>query len=108
MSGAIGASIDIVLDGDGCWPDLTAKRAAGKVVWDARLAAVSLLPDGEVIDGFTGERKRIPIVTLRVELPDGTTAIVQVKLDALKMITRAFDGRLEYLAELAAKGGVPS
>lgn len=98
-------SIDIKLDGDGCWPDLTAKQETGKVVWNARLAAVSLLPDGEVSDGITGAIKRVPIVTIRFELPDGTTALAQAKLDMLESIVRAFKGRLEYLAELRAKGG---
>lgn len=98
-------SIDIHMDGDGCWPDLAAKHEAGKVVWDARLAAVCLLPDGEVTDGFTGERKRVPILTLRFELPDGTTALAQAKLEMLEAIVRGMKGRLEYIAELKAKGG---
>lgn len=96
-------SIDIKLDGDGCWPDLTAKQETGKVVWNARLAAVSLLPDGEVSDGITGAIKRVPIVTIRFELPDGTTALAQAKLDMLESIVRAFKGRLEYLAESQGK-----
>lgn len=98
-------SIDIKLDGDGCWPDLTAKHEAGKVIWNAELSGVSLLPDGEVTDGLTGKIKRVPILTLRVELPDGTSALAQVKLDMLASIVRAMKGRLEYLGELAAKGG---
>lgn len=98
-------SLDIMLDGDGCWPDLRDKHLEGKVEWNARLAAVSLLPDGEVTDGITGNVKRMPIVTVRFELPDGTTALAQVKLDMLESIVRAFKGRLEYIAELKAKGG---
>jgi hypothetical protein len=98
-------SIDIALDGDGCWPDLSEKHEAGKVIWNARLAAISLLPDGEVTDGFTGKTRRVPILTLRFELPDGTTALAQAKLEMMETIVRAMKSRLEYLAELAAKGG---
>lgn len=101
-------SISIMMDGDGCWPDLTEKHEAGKVIWDAQLAGVSLLPDGEVTDGFTGRTKRVPIVTVRFELPNGTTALAQVKLEMLESIVRSFKGRLEYLAELKAKGGQDS
>ncbi len=97
-------SIDIQLDGDNCWPDLKPKIAEGRVV-HAELKGVALLPDGEAIDGFTGEHKLVPIITLRVELPDGTTALAQVKLDMMKMVTRAMDGRLQYIADLKAKGG---
>jgi len=101
------SSIDIVLDGDGCWPDLIDKPT-GKVVWNARLAAISLLPDGEVTDGFTGERKRVPILTLRVELSDGTTVLAQAKLQTIEAVVRAMEGRLEYLAKLKSKGGTDS
>lgn len=99
------ASIDIKLDGDGCWPDLTEKHKAGKVIWDAQVSAVSLLPDGDVMDGFTGETKRMPIVTIRFELPDGTSALAQMKLDMMEMIVRALKGRMQYIAELRASGG---
>jgi hypothetical protein len=98
-------SIDINFDGDGCWPDLKAKHETGKVEWHAELAAVSLLPDGEVKDGVTGEIKRLPIVLIRIELRDGTTAIAQVKLGMLENIVGALRGRMGYLADLKAKGG---
>jgi hypothetical protein len=101
-------SIDIQMNGDGCWPDLHEKHAAGKVIWDARLGGVSLLPDGDAIDGFTGEAKKLPILTLRIELPDGTSALAQVKLEMLSTIVGAMKSRMDYLAELKAKGGVDS
>jgi hypothetical protein len=99
-------SIQICLDGDQCWPDLTALGEAGKV-HTAQLAAVALLPDGEVkrLDGSIG---RVPIVTLRIALPDGQVALAQVKLDTLEQVVRAMRGRLDYLREMAATGGVPS
>ncbi len=97
-------SIDIKMDGDGCWPDLKEKHAAGQVEWHASLASVSLLPDGEVTD-LTGKSRRVPIVTLRIEMPDGKVALAQVKLEMLDTIVRGFKSRIEYLAELEAKGG---
>lgn len=96
-------SIDIQLDGDNCWPEIR-----GKVIANVELTGVALLPDGEVIDGVTGARKRVPILLLRVDLPDGTVAIAQIKVEMLNMIASAMKGRLEYLAELKAKGGVDS
>jgi hypothetical protein len=100
-------SIDIEMNGDGCWPDLHEKHAQGKVIWDARLSAVSLLPDGDVIDGFTGEARKVPILTLRIELPGGTSALAQVKLEMLSTIVAAMKSRIEYLAELKAVGVDP-
>lgn len=101
-------AISIQLDGDGCWPDLTEKHKQGKVIWDAQLTSVSLLPDGEVTDGFTGEVKQMPILTVRFELPDGMTVLAQVKLDMLETIVRAMRSRMQYIAELKASGGLDS
>lgn len=91
-------SIDIQLDGDGCWPDLVELHKAGKVEFHAQLAGVALLPDAAVTDSFTGAERHVPAVTLRMHLPDGTVALAQLKLEMLETIVRGFHARLEYLA----------
>jgi hypothetical protein len=93
-------TIDLQLDGDGCWPDL-------KDFVLAALSGVALLPDGEVL-GLDGKKRRMPILTLRVELADGGTALAQIKVEMLEAVLGAVRGRLAYLGELAAKGGMPS
>jgi hypothetical protein len=96
--------IDLQLDGDSCWPDLKEKIREG-LVTHAVLEGLALLPDGEVTDGVTGEIKRVPILTLRVLLPDGTIALPQVKVEMLDMIMAGVRGRLGYLADLKKAGG---
>lgn len=93
--------IDIQLDGDGCWRDL------GDFVV-GELTGVALLPDASTIDTLTGEQKRVPAMTLRVQLPDGRTVLALVKVEMMSTIVRALKGRLEYLAELEARGGAES
>jgi hypothetical protein len=100
-------NIDLQLEGDECWPDLTELGAAGKLD-HAALVGVALLPDAEATDTLTGRTKRVPAVTLRIALPDGRVGLAQIKVDMLRMIVRALDGRLEYLADLASTGGTPT
>jgi hypothetical protein len=97
-------SVDIQLQGDGCWPDLVVLHEAGKVHWHGQLVGVALLPDAAVVDTFTGIERKVPAVTLRMDVGDGTLAIAQMKLDMLETIVRAFRSRLEYLAEQQAAG----
>jgi hypothetical protein len=97
-------SIDIQLDGDNCWPDLDAKADAGQVSV-AELVGVALLPDAIVTNMLTGAERRVPAVTLRLHLPDGRIVLAQLKVEMLETLARAMRGRLDYLAELKAKGG---
>lgn len=99
--------IDLQLDGYHCWPELAELRAAGKLD-EAHLVGVALLPDAEVVNTLTGECARVPALTLRFTLPDGRVGLAQIKVDMFAMIARAMQGRIEYLAELAAKGGKPT
>jgi hypothetical protein len=92
--------IDIQLDGDECWPDL-------REFVIAALSGVALLPDGEVM-GLDGKTRRVPILTFRVELPDGTVALAQIKVEMLEMVLGAVRGRLAYIAHLTERGGTPS
>jgi hypothetical protein len=52
----------IILDGEGCWPDL-----AEKGFTKGELEAVAALPNGTVSGA--------PSVTVRVTLPDGTIVL---------------------------------
>jgi hypothetical protein len=61
-----------------------------------------------VIDTFSGLTRRVPALTLRVQLEDGSVALACIKVDMLDTVLRAMKGRLEYLAELKAQGGTPS
>lgn len=61
--------LDINLDGDGCWPDLAEKKAAGKLHEPGRLAGVALLKNGTTSGKHT--------VTFRVELPDGSVVTAE-------------------------------
>jgi hypothetical protein len=99
-------SIQICLEGDNCWPDLPALAEAGKL-FEASLVAVALLPDAQVkrLDGSIG---RVPSLTLRIAMSDGRVGLAQIKVETLETVVRAARGRLDYLRELAATGGVPS
>lgn len=102
-------AIDLCLDGDKCWPDLTELDAAGRLA-QGELVAVALLPDA-LVSKPDGSQYCAPVLTLRITLPDGLSrevVLVQVKLDMLNMIVRAVTGRLAYLASLTARGGTPS
>jgi hypothetical protein len=93
-------TIDLQLDGDECWPDLKEFELGA-------LSGVALLPDGEVT-GLDGKTRRVPILTFRVELPDGTVALAQIKFETLEVVLGAVRGRLAYIADLAKRGGTPS
>jgi len=88
--------LDIKLDGDRCWPDLADKASAGQIV-ETQTIAVALLPGG-MTSGAAA-------VAIRIDLPDGRIVIAQTSQMLFDSAARAFRGRLEYLAELAAKGG---
>lgn len=93
-------TLQIKLDGDGCWPDLTE-------IEPGELEGVALLPDGDVTDGFTGVTRKVPIVLLRVRSQaTGKVVIAQAKLDMLEAAVRAMRGRIRYLEEqrASAKG----
>lgn len=84
--------MNILLDGDGCWPDLK-ERPEGQVL-DLPIAAVAFLPGGM----SSGK----PSICFRFELPDGRTVLAQTSNELLQAAARAFKGRLEYLEEQAA------
>lgn len=87
------------LDGDHAWPDLEQKITAGQII-ELEHIEVALLPGGMSSGGAS--------VAIRLDLPDGRTVIAQTSQALFDSAARAFRARLEYLAELAAKGGASS
>jgi hypothetical protein len=73
--------LSIILDGDGCWPDL-----AEKEVVEADLTAVAPLEHGTALGK--------PTVTFRVDLPDGKVVLAQTTLSLFLSAADAFKARL--------------
>jgi hypothetical protein len=88
----------IKLEGDASWPDL-ASKPDGQII-EIEHIELALLPGGM----SSGKAS----VAIRLDLPDGRTIIAQTSQELFDAAARAFRGRLEYLAELAAKGGAAS
>lgn len=74
-------SLDIQLDGDGCWPDL-----GQKLYNEATLTSVALLQAGTV----SGK----PTVSFRVETEDGHILIAQTTLSLLLSACDAMKARV--------------
>lgn len=85
----------IKLEGDHSWPDL-ADKPDGQII-DIQTIEMALLPGGMA----SGKAS----VAIRIDLPDGRVVIAQTSQELFDAAARAFRARLEYLAELAAKGG---
>lgn len=69
-------ALQVVLDGDNCWPDLRTGFIEGEWVGIARL------PRGTVSGKVT--------VTVRIQLPDGQTVLAETTLALLEGAVRAF------------------
>jgi hypothetical protein len=80
MVEGLGIGLNIILDGDNCWPEL---REKGWI--EGKLVAVAALVNGTVEGN--------PTVTLRIELPDGQTVLAQTTLRLFNGAARAFRGR---------------
>lgn len=65
-------SLNIIMDGDNAWPDLQEKMERGTLIHYAGDLSVAVLPGGM-------ESGR-PSVTIRFDLPDGTTLIAETSL----------------------------
>lgn len=59
--------LDVILDGDNCWPDLKERGFT-----EGEFTAVAALPQGTV--------QGRPTVAVRVELPDGTVVLAETTL----------------------------
>ena len=73
-------TLDVQIDGDGCWPDLIEKGYIR-----GELVAIATLPKG------TSEGN--PTVTIRVELPNGITVLAETTLRLFGQAAAAFRGR---------------
>jgi hypothetical protein len=82
--------ISILLNRDGCWPDLIEKRKRGDLI-DlmgsdvGNILSVAALPGGTVQGNTT--------VTLRLDLPDGKTVLTEVTLKLWRAALEAFEAR---------------
>lgn len=70
-------ALDVIMNGDNCWPDLRKGFIEGRWVGIARL------PNGTVQGN--------PTVTVRIELPDGQTVLAETTLALLSQAIRAFE-----------------
>jgi len=69
-------ALQIILDGDNCWPDLRAGFIEGQ--WEG----IARLRRGTVLGNAT--------VTVRIRLPDGQTVLAETTLALLEGAVRAF------------------
>lgn len=87
LSALLGEHVSVILDGDKCWPDLE-----GKDYLEGAIRSVAALPDAT-----EGGR---PVVTIRAELEDGRTVLVQTTMRLFLAAARAFAGRFGELEEM--------
>lgn len=72
--------LSVILDGDGCWPDLAENPPT-----EAVFAAVAALPAGMA----SGR----PSIALRVDLPDGSVVVAQTSYRLFQAAARALAAR---------------
>lgn len=83
--------MEINLTGDGIWPDLTAKVAAGQVLPDPIKWSVSSLPEGMM----SGR----PSVTFRFDLPSGQVLLAETSARMILTLAAALKGKYGALVE---------
>jgi hypothetical protein len=76
-------TFNINLNGDGAWPDLAAKQAAGKLIHLGNEAVIGV---SALERGMASGRAS---VALRFDLPDGRTVLAETSLRALYTATTA-------------------
>jgi hypothetical protein len=69
--------LDVQLNGDDCWPDLAQRKFI-----EADLTGVALLPAGTV--------SGMPSVTVRIDMPDGSTVLAQTTARLFCLAARMF------------------
>lgn len=87
-------SLDVCLNGDGCWPDAEAIRDLGLLIDDSVDPAgmgLALLPGGMA----SGKAA----VMVRVTLRDGRTLITQTSFALLESAVLAMRARLDMITE---------
>lgn len=89
-------SLKIILDGDGCWPDLVGDKAPERVFDQHAELAVARLPGG-MCSGADS-------VSIRADMKDGKTFVFQTSMTLFLAAADAFRARQEM--ERAAAGGM--
>lgn len=80
-------NMKVILDAQGCWPEMETARTAGKLV-EVEIAEIAMLPNGM--------SSGAPSVAVRIDLPDGTFIFAQTSLKLLCLAADAF--RVRYAA----------
>ena len=76
--------LNLIMDGDGVWPDLSSRRVAKPANVQA-----AMLP-GVMESGRTG-------ITFRLNMPDGSVVLYETSLRILEATVKAFRVREEFL-----------
>lgn len=85
--------INLIMKGDGCWPDLPEKRILDTTGQDWNLALL-----------HKGMGSGRPSVALRIDLPSGKVVFAQTSLRLLRNAVRGFDA---YIEGAIARGEMP-
>ena len=83
-------NLDIILDGEACWPDLEAVDKSGNVAFGDSLK-IAALPGGME----SGK----PSFMIRVDLPGGKVALVETSLLLFQSAARAFTAKYGDLTQ---------
>lgn len=85
--------IKIIIDGEGCWPDIAEKIVDGDLIH---------LSNGNVIEIAMlrgGTKSGKPSLSIRIDLPDGKVVIAETTLELFVAAARAFEAASLYQSE---------
>jgi hypothetical protein len=91
-------SIDLILDGEGAWPDLVTLKRRGKLIEPNENATIGL---SALTHGMASGRAS---VALRIDLPDGRVVFAQT---SLRVLWNAVKALADKYGEPWMKEGVP-
>lgn len=77
--------LNIIQDGDNCWPDLPEKEVLNLMHTNAPPISLAALPGG-MQSGRTS-------ISIRIDLPDGRVLLTETSLRLLQVACRAFTAR---------------
>lgn len=77
--------IKIIIEGEGCWPDVADKIIAGDLVHlgNGNMIEIAMLKNGTV--------RGKPSLSIRINLPDGKVVLAETTLDLFLAAARAFE-----------------
>jgi hypothetical protein len=87
MGSDMPCEINVILDGDGAWPDLAEKIGSGRVV---HLAEGSQIGICALPGGMASGR---PSIAIRIDLPNGQTAVIETSWVVFGTAAAAIAGR---------------